>query len=515
MVARMTPDMVSGTASAGIEAHLGNMGENLQLLADLAYGDVALAVRQDDGSLLVIADARPNTAIAPVPTTRSGTTLDPAEEPEAYQALDSARATAPRRSRTARGIKYTTSAYPIGGQRPYAVVVCNLADQVAESSGAMEAAFMAAGDELLGLLAEQPLRDAKTGEPFSTQRTAGDGVMRVDAHGVVAYASPNAVNIMRSAGHDGPLPGTAASSLPGGGFGIAPVLGTTGAIMADVEFGDRTFMYRSIALAESVLVLVQDVTEARRREAELKVKEATIREVHHRAKNNLQTIASLLRIQARRSDGPAARALEEATGRVSAMAVVHDLLAGSDEERVDFSQAADMVAGLVRRGFLGEDSAIIVHVEGESGEVGPQTATALALALAELVHNALEHGLRLRDEGEVEVRLRRGAGELTLTVRDNGQGLPEGFDPVRSANLGLEIVRTMVEDDLRGTLAFASGHGTVVTIRLPLAPARCGGNGGRDRDDGSRNGSNSGNDRDDDSRDDDNSRDDGDMGGGV
>jgi two-component sensor histidine kinase len=250
------------------------------------------------------------------------------------------------------------------------------------------------------------------------------------------------------------------------------VLGTRGAIAVDTDVADRVLGYRSIGLPAGALVLVEDMTEARRREAEIKVKEATIREVHHRVKNNLQTIASLLRIQARRSDSDEARrALAEATERVSSMAVVHDLLAGSDEEMVDFAAAARTVTDLVARGLVGEGSAIEVVVDGSTGEVDAHTATSLALAVAELVHNALEHGMAERESGRVEVTMRRLADELVLVVRDNGRGLPAGFEPVSSANLGLAIVRTVVEDDLRGTLTFSGRRGTTVTVRVPLTGA--------------------------------------------
>jgi two-component sensor histidine kinase len=217
------------------------------------------------------------------------------------------------------------------------------------------------------------------------------------------------------------------------------------------------------------LVLVEDMTEAWRREQELKVKDATIREVHHRVKNNLQTIASLLRIQARRSDSiETKRALAEATERVGSMAVVHDLLAGSDEEQIDFAEAARTVVDLVRRGLVGDASRIGVSVDGQTGAVDAHTATSLALALAELVHNALEHAFAEREDGHVEVVMRRVPGELVLTVRDDGVGLPVGFDSATSANLGLAIVRTVVQDDLLGTLAFSGGRGTTVTVRVPL-----------------------------------------------
>jgi two-component system, sensor histidine kinase PdtaS len=454
-----------------VRTHLANVSANLQLVADMGYGDVALAIARPDGRLFVVADARPNTAVAPFASSRIGRTLTRDDEPEAYAALGSAEVVADGRRRVARGISYTTAAWPIGKPEPYAVVVRDLAEQVLESSGAMENAFMDVAEELIDLLSDGPLADVRTGEPFSTVRTAGDGVMRVGALGQIAYASPNSVNIMRLAGVDSSLAGLQASSLPGGGFGISPVLGTRDAIAVDTEVAERVLSYRTIGLPAGALVLVADMTEASRREAEIKVKEATIREVHHRVKNNLQTIASLLRIQARRSKSDEARrALAEATERVSSMAVVHDLLAGSDEELVDFAAAARTVTDLVARGLVGEGSGIEVVVEGVTGDVDAHTATSLALAVAELVHNALEHGIADRESGRVDVTMRRVPGELVLTVRDDGVGLPADFEPVSSANLGLTIVRTVVEDDLRGTLTFSGGRrGTTVTVRVPVA----------------------------------------------
>ncbi|NTU72144.1 MAG: hypothetical protein HGB10_10050 [Coriobacteriia bacterium] len=459
----------TSTLPEAARVHLANVAANLQLIADMGYGDLALALVRGKGKLAVIADARPNTAVAPFASTRVGQTLATNDEPEAYAALSSTGIVSHGRRRVARGISYSTAAWPIGRPEPYAVVIRNLAEQVLEASGAMENAFMDVAEELLDSLADGPLVDVRTGEPFSTLRTAGDGVMRVNASGQVAYASPNAVNIMRLAGVENSLPGSQASSLPGGGFGISPVMGTRDAVDVETEVAERVLGYRSIGLPAGALVLVEDRTEARRRDAEIKVKEATIREVHHRVKNNLQTIASLLRIQARRSGtDEARRALAEATERVSSMAVVHDLLAGSDEELVDFAAAARTVTDLVRRGLVGEGSGITVAVEGSTGEVDAHTATSLALAVAELVHNALEHGMADREQGRVDVGMRRVPGELVLTVRDDGVGLPEGFDAVSSANLGLAIVRTVVEDDLRGTLTFTGGRGTTVTVRVPL-----------------------------------------------
>jgi two-component sensor histidine kinase len=123
---------------------------------------------------------------------------------------------------------------------------------------------------------------------------------------------------------------------------------------------------------------------------------------------------------------------------------------------------------MVRQGLSGRSGDVRVDVEGTLGEVPASVATSLALVTAELVHNAIEHGLGERGAGHVTVVLRRFDDELHLSVRDDGRGLPEAFDPAASAQLGLSIVRTIVEDDLRGTLAFRGGRGTTVAITVPL-----------------------------------------------
>ncbi|HEX9092667.1 MAG TPA: histidine kinase N-terminal domain-containing protein [Coriobacteriia bacterium] len=455
-------------------AHLRNLAENLQLVADLGYGDVALAQRAPDGALHVIADARPMTAVAAVAHSRVGRALSAHDEPEAYRALRERAVVVGERRRTTRGISYVTHAYPIGDPgEVYGVLIRDLTQQVAEAPGKMELAFMGIADDLLSLLRRGPLASVDDGSPFVTTRVAGDGVMRLDEAGRVVYGSPNAVNIMKLAGLEGGLVGTQGTALPGGAVAIGPVVGAEGAHSVEVEVaGGRVLCYRSIALQTGAAVLVEDVTDARRREQELKVKEATIREVHHRVKNNLQTIASLLRIQARRAGSPeASRALSEAVERVSSMAVVHEMLSASTDERVDFGQAVRTVVDMVHQGIAGKGDDVTVEVEGSVGEVAASTATSLALVTAELVHNAIEHGIGPSGRGTVLVSMRRLPGEIHLVVRDDGRGLPEGFDATGDANLGLAIVSTIVADDLRGTLTFGGGRGTTVTIRVPVDDA--------------------------------------------
>ena len=356
----------------------------------------------------------------------------------------------------------TTEAYPIGAPVATAVVLRTFGEQVETTTSRMENAFIESARELLETLRDGPLLETAHGAavlgaaPRRRRRAARQPAR--DRHLRVAQRREHHAQRRRRE----PRHRHARLGAPGRRLRhLAPLLGASGALAAELEVTGHILSYRSLALATSVLVLVEDLTEARRRERELTVKEATIREVHHRVKNNLQTIASLLRMQARRSDDEEVRrALGEATARAASMATVHDLLAHSEEECVDFVAVARRVVELVRSGVVGDDPGVTVHVSGSTGAIDAGTATSLALVLTELVHNSLEHAFDPGAAGTVHVDVRRAGEALKLVVRDDGRGLAPDVDPADSRGLGLSIVRTLVEEDLRGTLTTTQEGGT-------------------------------------------------------
>jgi two-component sensor histidine kinase len=215
------------------------------------------------------------------------------------------------------------------------------------------------------------------------------------------------------------------------------------------------------------------VTDLRSRDRELVTKDATIREIHHRVKNNLQTVAALLRLQARRIGSTSGReALDEAVRRVAAIAVVHETLSQTYEEEVPFDAVADQLLGLVRE-VGGETAAAAGGVRlrrtGSFGMVGSDVATPLAMVLTEVLQNAMEHGFPDGRPGTIEVAATSTPAGLEVRVSDDGVGLPAGFDLDESSSLGLSIVRTLV-GELGGKLRMAcrdDGTGTVVELTLP------------------------------------------------
>jgi len=227
-------------------------------------------------------------------------------------------------------------------------------------------------------------------------------------------------------------------------------------------------------------------------------KDAAIREVHHRVKNNLQTISSLLSLQARRVGDRAARvALHEAERRVRSIALVHEILSRDPSDQVPF---AEIVSSLVQ---MAEDSVvssqpIVISVHGDLGEVAADVATPLAVTVAELLQNAVEHafdpenagghdaavglegaggGAGYAPVGHVDLTMSNDESALRVEVRDDGLGLPEGFDIEKTSSLGLSIVRDLVVSQLEGTISMepvlkADGGGTRVAISVPVRAPR-------------------------------------------
>jgi len=223
------------------------------------------------------------------------------------------------------------------------------------------------------------------------------------------------------------------------------------------------------------LVLIQDVTELRRRDRQIMSKDATIREIHHRVKNNLQTVAALLRLQSRRVPGAEARlALEESMRRVASIALVHETLSSSIDEEVDFDDIVDRLLVMLSD-VMGSSARIRLARAGTFGDVPVERATPLVLALTELVQNALEHGFPDGRGGAVTVAARRERGELQVRVEDDGVGLPAG-GAENTDRLGMQIVRTLVSAELGGTVEFRSrddgrtGAQAVVTMPTGRRP---------------------------------------------
>jgi two-component system, sensor histidine kinase PdtaS len=310
----------------------------------------------------------------------------------------------------------------------------------------------------------------------------GDGLLRLDRSGRVIYASPNAQSAFRRLGlatdladtHLGETTARLRDAEEPVDESLISILSGRSPREAEVESNGSVVQLRTIPLIVDAarvgaVVLLRDVTELRWRDRELMTKDATIREIHHRVKNNLQTVAALLRLQSRRLRIPEARAaLDEAVRRVGSIAIVHETLSHTPEELIDFDDIVDRVIMMVGEVSTAE-TRIVPKRTGSFGVLSAAIATPVAMVLTELLQNALQHGLPDRF-GLLEVSAARGHDRLVVVVSDDGVGLPRGFDVESSTSLGLQIVRTLVVGELNGRLEFRArgGGGTEVVVDVPI-----------------------------------------------
>ncbi len=206
--------------------------------------------------------------------------------------------------------------------------------------------------------------------------------------------------------------------------------------------------------AGSAIVILRDITELRQKDMELQIKSVVIKEIHHRVKNNLQTIASLLRLQERRAvSSEAKRVLRDCRYRVNSIAVVHEYLSQEDSGLIDIARVARGIYQAIISGMLRPEFQLDAHFQADAASLPSEQATSIALILNELLQNAIEHAFADREHGRLDVAFNDLGDSYRLWVSDDGVGLPAGFAMAESGSLGLKIIKTMAEADLHGSFA--------------------------------------------------------------
>ena len=204
----------------------------------------------------------------------------------------------------------------------------------------------------------------------------------------------------------------------------------------------------------------REIAKRERAEGEADALSAMMQEMHHRIKNNLQTVADLLSLEMSRNPQPGVQeSLRDSITRIKGIAAAHEMLSAEHVGSTDITELARLVSETARRSMVRTDQHIETHVQGPSIFLTSKQATAFALVLNELVSNAIEHGFREREEGRIQVELDWDGAEVWVRVQDNGAGLPPHFDLATSKGLGLQIARTLVEKDLGGKMGVVDGTG--------------------------------------------------------
>ena len=324
----------------------------------------------------------------------------------------------------------------------------------------------------------------------------GDGAIVLDAQTRVRYASPNAVSALHRVGVSTNAIGQTLAELGVAESAARNAYERTEPVIEEIEqTSEVTLLTRCIPLLNSKgntvevvggVLLLRDVSELRRRDRLLLTKDATIREIHHRVKNNLQTISSLLRLQARRLDSAEAKeAVGESVRRIRTIALVHETLSREPGEDISFIEIVRPLMRLVEEGLQSADRPVRFVVKGDGGRLPATIATPLSVVILELLQNAVDHGFPEGSTGgSVVVALSHDEDALSVKVVNDGIGLSPTFDFAHATGLGLSIVRTLVTTELAGSIAMRAGvqaegdevgirgmvdgQGTVVELRVPV-----------------------------------------------
>lgn len=463
--------------------HLSELVAEWRLLADLSFADLILwlPIRKDETAwpdgYVAIAQIRPTTAATVFNNDLIGSELAWGSNSRVDQALSSGEILRDTQPEKVGELLIKEEAIPVYFEgKTIAVIARHRNADLMRSPSKLELNYREIAHKIYQMVAEgnYPIRNSIYNSESAPR--VGDGLIRLDVNGIVFFASPNARSALSRIGFDNELEqknlGEVFASLPQSKSqptdeSWQSLLSGKQLRRAEYENSRGVIDLLVIPLTNDkdrigAIVLVHNITELRNRDRALVTKDATIKEIHHRVKNNLQTVSALLRLQSRRVEDPtASAALAEAVRRVASIALVHETLSNQSGDFVEFDSVLDQI---VKNAISLTPRQIKFEKLGEFGAFDSKVATALSLVVAELIHNALEHGLA--ESGDLlQVEVKNRGKSYTVSVVDNGAGLPADFNIEQSANLGLQIANTLTKNELAGEINLSSnGKQTVAVV---------------------------------------------------
>jgi two-component sensor histidine kinase len=482
----MSTDNVVASSALAVEEEklLAHVRAAAPLLADLARADVLICLRES-GSARVCTHARPHSIAPAYNQLLVGQALARDAHPTIYEGLEQNRVARQMRDDPKEGAPVQREVFPLRcGERPaFAALVIDTNLLEVERMRRRNRIFQQVVRDLKEMAARGEPQDANKVSPFREF----DGLLYADENGIIRYMSGVATNLYRNIGYNETLiarPLSYMETIDDELFKIATT--ENRCVERTVQERGREWVKKAIPIRETdallwlhrgtrlagVLIAIHDDTETRERERQLIIKTTMIKEVHHRVKNDLQTVAALLRMQARRMQTEEARtALGEAVNRILSIAVIHEFLSAQDSRIINIRDIAGRILHQMQSGVLDPNREIKLRLTGPNIYLTARQATSCALVINELLQNALEHGYDLRARGGTIALSFQDLGDrVELRVHDDGRGLPDNFDLNTVDSLGLRIVRMLVTDDLKGTIEMVTDNGVAAIVNFPKIP---------------------------------------------
>jgi two-component system, sensor histidine kinase PdtaS len=476
--------------------HLGALVSEWGMLADFCFADMLLYLPTNDKQWIVAAQVRAATGQTLYETDLVGLTAESVEAAMISQAFTTQMVVTGEIRILSQVDPVSLMAIPVlCDDRVIAVLTREWSTRSGRKPGQLELTYLAIFDDFSKMISTGLFPFEGRVADATVAPRVGDGVIVLDADARVRYASPNAVSAMHRVGVNTNAVGQSLAELGVAQTAARNAFERREPVVEEFEqTSEVTLLTRTIPTLKRLgggvvvtggVVLLRDVSELRRRDRLLLTKDATIREIHHRVKNNLQTISSLLRLQARRlKSEEAISAIGESVRRIRTIALVHETLSHEAGEDISFVEIVRPLLRLVEEGLQSTDRPVKFNVQGDGGRLPATIATPLSVVILELLQNAVDHGFPEGSAGgSVLVLLSHDDESLNIRVTDNGRGLSKDFDIKAATGLGLSIVRTLVTTELAGTIQMRpalvddsvgelkitiNGAGTIVDLKIPF-----------------------------------------------
>lgn len=437
---------------------LESIAKNLPLIADLLQADIFIdCMTKDPNIAIVVAEAKPSNFPSMYQQSVVGEFALRKNEPAVLRTLEIGMPTRDLRAITQENKSVKQNVVPIRNNS--GDVIGTLIAEIDITKSVKEKKNMEILSETTEKLTETLLTFIDNENPIHYHIT--DGIIIFNSRGISTYANPVAKELYRKLGYIDDLIGIDFNNLVLDGKRFSEIKTQDFISSSEVDIGELTLEVKYAVMkqrnieVEGVIMLVRDISDVKAKEKELILKSVAIKEIHHRVKNNLQTIASLLRLQSRRVENETIKiAFNDSISRILSIAVTHEILAQKCVDDVDIKTILLRIKNNVIDYSMPKNTSVKIEITGDNLNIDSDKASSIALVVNELIQNSLRYAFVGRDEGLIEVNIQKGSMYSNISIIDNGIGFD--INSTRPGSLGFNIVKSIVKDKLQGQINIQS-----------------------------------------------------------
>lgn len=443
-------------------AQLENIEKSISMFANLVKGDIFIdCLTRDPDVAIVVSEAKPTNCKSLYKNYVVGKIALRQNEPAALRTLELGMETTDLKAITQENIVVKQNTVPIKNKDEKIIGVLimekDITDDVSQSRNV----------EILSQTTEQlseTLMNIKDSdyENAVAYNLINDGILAINEFGVCIYVNYKAEELYKKIGYKDKLVGMSFDNLVLNEVNFNEIMREKKSIVLETNVGKLVLQIKYAVTKKlnnvyGIIILIKDLTDIKEKEKELILKAVAIREIHHRVKNNLQTIASILRLQSRRIDNvEAKKAFDESINRILSIATTHEVLSQKGIDDADIKTILCKIKDNAIRNSVQCNKKIKIELSGDNLKVNSDKATSIAIVVNELIENSLKHAFNHKDEGNVQIIINAGQTYSSISVSDSGRGFDVKL--LKNESLGLNIVKSIVRDKLNGDISIESNE---------------------------------------------------------